>query len=321
MEWAPLVTILVMTCCAIASLKRVRGRVGRNLAQIAGTAAVWAAFLFLEYRFQAVAESAISHIAMFAVRTCSALAGISVFAMAGSILHFAVQFPPRTELRSTSASALWGLGFLVALTAPLGLKIQLGPAGVTRDPTIAMYLHAATWFAYTLGGVTLLFRKTYALSSPMRRTQVAFFPIALLQAVVLGGVTGYALPHLPSALIVTVLAPSSFAVTMILGTIVARGAHRRERDKQRDQRNTGRPLFVILQRDFDLTYREATICELVHRGHSRQEIIERLGIEGGTLKVQLNAIFRKTLAGTVPLTSRDKLQRLTVFLSGLAGDQ
>ncbi|MCB1139315.1 MAG: hypothetical protein KDK23_11190 [Leptospiraceae bacterium] len=80
-----------------------------------------------------------------------------------------------------------------------------------------------------------------------------------------------------------------------------------------------RPVFVVLQSDYDLTYQEARICELVLEGMGRPRIETALGIGGGTLRNHLTSIYGKTIDIEEPESelSRDKLQRLTVFLSRL----
>lgn len=79
------------------------------------------------------------------------------------------------------------------------------------------------------------------------------------------------------------------------------------------------PLFVLLQTKFGLTYQEAQICAGVDEGLARSEIASKLGIQANTLKIHLRSIYRKTIEhGRKPARiSRDKLQRLTVFLQRL----
>lgn len=80
-----------------------------------------------------------------------------------------------------------------------------------------------------------------------------------------------------------------------------------------------RPLFLQLQSDYTLTYQEATLCELLIAGCSRNEISRRMDISANTLKVHLSAVYRKTIdkENMVPSATREKLQRLTVFLHDL----
>lgn len=320
-----------MILCAFTGIWRVRGRVGRNLAVLSGIVSAWCVFLFLEYQSQSMligsplqdvlagyaGVTVDARLTLFFTKLFSTLAGVSVFIMAGFILFFAYDFPPRTKWRERTVRTLQVAGTAAGMSSYFGVDMAIQGTAVTRTPTIVMYLHALAWFGFTIGAVALLFRKAYALTSPLRRSQVTFFPIALLQAVILGGVIGYALPTVPAALVVTALAPSSFAVTMILGMAVARGLHQQKRRESRS-RAEYRPPFARLQTDFGLTYREATICELIDAGYSRPEILGKLGIMPGTLKAQLNSIFRKTLLRDSQSGGRDKLQRLTVFLRSLA---
>lgn len=76
------------------------------------------------------------------------------------------------------------------------------------------------------------------------------------------------------------------------------------------------PLFVRLQNEYGLTYQEARICEELRRGLPRAEILARLAITSGTFRNHLSEIYRKTVdrVETPAATSRDKWQRLTVFL-------
>ncbi len=78
-----------------------------------------------------------------------------------------------------------------------------------------------------------------------------------------------------------------------------------------------RPVFVVLQSDFELSYQEARICELILEGLGRVEIESKLGVGAGTLRNHLTSIYGKTIDIYEPGAekSRDKLQRLTIFLS------
>jgi DNA-binding CsgD family transcriptional regulator len=79
------------------------------------------------------------------------------------------------------------------------------------------------------------------------------------------------------------------------------------------------PLFVILQTKFGLTYQEAQICAEIDEGSSRGEIARKLAIRASTLKIHLRSIYAKTIErnGRPLRASRDKLQRLTIFLKRL----
>ncbi|MCR9143719.1 MAG: hypothetical protein NXI24_15840 [bacterium] len=84
-------------------------------------------------------------------------------------------------------------------------------------------------------------------------------------------------------------------------------------------RNDDRPLFVKLQSDYGLTYQEAVICTQLHEGLRRSAIVTKLGVTNGTFRNHLSEVYRKTVDAieTPALRSRDKLQRLTVFLKNL----
>ncbi|MCB1171276.1 MAG: hypothetical protein KDK25_13110, partial [Leptospiraceae bacterium] len=72
-----------------------------------------------------------------------------------------------------------------------------------------------------------------------------------------------------------------------------------------------RPIFVVLQRDYGLTYQEARICEMLLEGLGRPKIEKALDIGGGTLRNHLTSIYGKTIDIEEPESeqSRDKLQR------------
>jgi len=78
-----------------------------------------------------------------------------------------------------------------------------------------------------------------------------------------------------------------------------------------------RPLFVILQTDFSLTYQQAQICVALSEGKSRITISEELGISSNTLKKHLSEIYHKTinLTDNQTIPSQEKLQKLTIFLN------
>ena len=78
-------------------------------------------------------------------------------------------------------------------------------------------------------------------------------------------------------------------------------------------------LFARLQTEYGLTYQEARICEALHAGQRRSDLVSELGISDGTFRNHLREIYRKTvdLVEGPSEVSRDKLQRLTVFLKKL----
>jgi hypothetical protein len=84
--------------------------------------------------------------------------------------------------------------------------------------------------------------------------------------------------------------------------------------------DVGRPLFVILQTRYGLTYQEAVICTALHDGQPRGAIVRRLAVSDGTFRNHLSEIYRKTVDKVEQPVgkSRDKLQRLTVFLKNIS---
>ena len=80
-----------------------------------------------------------------------------------------------------------------------------------------------------------------------------------------------------------------------------------------------RPIFVLLQEDYELTYEQARICEMLLDGLDRNQMEKRLSVGSGTFRNHLTSIYSKTIDIEDPGAeqSRDKLQRLTVFLSRL----
>ncbi|MBM9590990.1 LuxR family transcriptional regulator [Leptospira sp. 201903075] len=66
--------------------------------------------------------------------------------------------------------------------------------------------------------------------------------------------------------------------------------------------------------DFGLSKQELRICELIAEGHSRSFIRLILNVSDGTLRNHLKNIYSKVLPESTS-TSKDQLQRLTVFLS------
>lgn len=82
---------------------------------------------------------------------------------------------------------------------------------------------------------------------------------------------------------------------------------------------TESPVFAQLQVCHSLTYQESTICAYLLEGQTRAQICYAAGISMNTLKVHLSSIYRKTIDADALFasSSRDKLQRLTVFLKNL----
>lgn len=78
-------------------------------------------------------------------------------------------------------------------------------------------------------------------------------------------------------------------------------------------------VFAQLQVRYGLTYREATICACLLEGQTRGQICDSAAISSNTMKVHLSSIYRKTIEADALFASgsRDKLQRLTIFLKNL----
>ncbi|EOQ97713.1 transcriptional regulator, LuxR family [Leptospira wolbachii serovar Codice str. CDC] len=72
--------------------------------------------------------------------------------------------------------------------------------------------------------------------------------------------------------------------------------------------------FSLSLGDFSLSKQELRICELIAEGHSRSFIRLILNVSDGTLRNHLKNIYAKVLPESNS-TSKDQLQRLTVFLS------
>lgn len=68
-----------------------------------------------------------------------------------------------------------------------------------------------------------------------------------------------------------------------------------------------------------LSKQERRICELIHEGYSRSDILIFLNIADGTLRNHLQKIYAKTInpEGKSLPDDKDKLQRLTVYLNRL----
>ncbi|MBM9545410.1 helix-turn-helix transcriptional regulator [Leptospira sp. 201903074] len=72
--------------------------------------------------------------------------------------------------------------------------------------------------------------------------------------------------------------------------------------------------FSLSLENFSLSKQELRICELIAEGHSRSFIRLILNVSDGTLRNHLKNIYAKVLPESNS-TSKDQLQRLTVFLS------
>lgn len=78
--------------------------------------------------------------------------------------------------------------------------------------------------------------------------------------------------------------------------------------------------LMKLRNQYGLTPRECLICKALIEGKTREQLRIDLDIKESTLKVQLNSVYKKTIDTEDSGDSdsrRDKLHRLTVFLSKL----
>lgn len=87
-------------------------------------------------------------------------------------------------------------------------------------------------------------------------------------------------------------------------------------------RSVQRPLAekpALSLESITLSKQERRICELIHEGYARSDILIFLNIADGTLRNHLQKIYAKTIDANGRITSdeKDKLQRLTVYLNRL----
>lgn len=205
----------------------------------------------------------------------------------------------------------WWLTLLVAFLPLTGIDIF--PPGSGMDAivglTIAVYLRGSRIVQATASRrTTLLANLAGMLASLSFGVFVTFFFLEFLlpaQAIATG------LAGAITAFVALVVFQRWFAHTSGVGS---------GRNVRRDANPDDRPLFVKLQTRFALTYQEATICTELHHGVRRAEIVAKLGITDGTFRNHLSEIYRKTVdeMEAPAERSRDKLQRLTVFLKNLA---
>jgi len=105
------------------------------------------------------------------------------------------------------------------------------------------------------------------------------------------------------------------AVPVITGLITATGSLFFLQWLRREGTPRAPGLSVRLSK-FGLSKQELRICELLSEGYSKRDILVFLNIADGTFRNHLMNIYEKTIHKTsnIPGDSRDKLQRLTVFL-------
>jgi DNA-binding CsgD family transcriptional regulator len=80
-----------------------------------------------------------------------------------------------------------------------------------------------------------------------------------------------------------------------------------------------RPIFTILQKEYNLTYQQAQVCSALMDGKSRTIIAKELDISANTLKKHLSEIYSKTInkIENRDVPAQEKLQKLTIFLHNL----
>ena len=213
---------------------------------------------------------------------------------------------PRAGRVVVALFVVWWLTLLLAVLPLTG--VDLFPPGSAMDAlagvSIAVFLRERS--SGPAAGVTVwLMRVAGMLASASFGVFVTFFFLAFL---------------LPAQAIATGIAGAITALVALLafqawfstepGSAVSRGGGG----------GSGRPQEEILRTEHGLTRQEAVICRELHAGTRRDRIIELLGITSGTFRNHLSEIYRKTV-DTVEAPAdgtRDKLQRLTVFLKKTA---
>ena len=119
-------------------------------------------------------------------------------------------------------------------------------------------------------------------------------------------------------------AQTVLALTVALASIVFLQFLKRPASQKMTARKNSRAGATLFSPELDLTdlnlsRQETRICELIARTYTRKQIAFFLGIADGTLRNHLMNIYAKTLdkdrsTSPSPSDSRDKFQRLTVFL-------
>ncbi|MDH5718745.1 MAG: response regulator [Spirochaetia bacterium] len=89
-----------------------------------------------------------------------------------------------------------------------------------------------------------------------------------------------------------------------------------EYSKQKEENQFSESLFINLQREYGLTYQEASICVKIFEGLTREELTSHFNIMPATLKHHLKYIFSKTIdiENKNCYKKQGKLQMLTTFL-------
>ncbi|TGN16928.1 LuxR family transcriptional regulator [Leptospira idonii] len=194
----------------------------------------------------------------------------------------------------TTAVILWWISLFANLITTSGADIPpLHPiADAIISVTLAIHLN----------------RKSIGVPAPI--LFLSNLLISVSCGIVIGTLVGPYCPHLPSSEIF-ILAVSSLVSCAMLTFL-----------KQRQQSALGddtTPLSISLK-EFGLSRQEIRICELIQEGHSRSFIQLVLNVSNGTLRNHLKNIYGKVLPPKKEKdTSKDQLQRLTIFLARHSG--
>jgi len=88
------------------------------------------------------------------------------------------------------------------------------------------------------------------------------------------------------------------------------------------KRRQSESLFVNLQREYGLTYQEASICAMIYEGLNRTDLMSHFNITPATLKSHFKSIFSKTIdiENKNYYKKQGKLQMLTTFLFKMRED-
>lgn len=328
MEWAPLLSFVLLLMMTVLARRFVRGRVGYHASLLTLSLAAWTCFIYLEYSAEGLLErnglpgsGGIEQSLppgllepqriYLAVRTFSFLTGLALFSTIAALAGFVGSFAPRPRFPVWILRTGTGLLIVVGLLSICGMRFSLEGRHIVRQPTPIYFLQGGVFATMSITLLIYLLHKSTVMRSLRRRVQALFFSAALLAAFLLSTVTGYTFPTVKSVLVITTLGPVAFFLVVLPGILLSN--HLTLRLKNATAPTIPfRPLFTLLQTRYGLTYREAEICCLVESGLGRQEIAARLGITGGVLKLHLHSIYIKCF-GKEDRT-REKYQKLTVFL-------
>lgn len=158
-----------------------------------------------------------------------------------------------------------------------------------------------------------------AFSAFLHRRRSGFFtpgPLWVLSEMLASGAFGLLCGFAVLVLFPGAIVPGPVAIGLVMAaaSLVFLNWLRREPAEETHSKD----LTSILQL-YNLSRQETRICELIADGYSKRDVLVFLNIADGTLRNHLMSIYDKTIHKTsnVPESSRDKLQRLTVFLHRL----